>query len=63
MKQTNQKKINLMYIVLEKIIKNSERNSGLILKLQQRCRSETNNFFTEEIDKVGLNANNDKRIQ
>ena len=52
-----------MYIVLEKIIKNSERNSGLILKLQQICRSETNNFFTEEIDKVRLNANNDKRIQ
>ena len=40
-----------MYIVLEKIIKNSLKNNRLILKSQQRFRSEKHNVFTEEVNK------------
>ena len=40
-----------MYIVLEKIIKNSLKNNRLTLKSQQRFRSEKHNVFTEEVNK------------
>ena len=40
-----------MYIVLEKIIKNSLKNNRLILKSQQRFRSEKHNVFTKEVNK------------
>ena len=39
------------------------RNSKLTLKSQRRYRREKNNLFTEDINKVPLSANNDKRIQ
>ena len=39
------------------------KNNKLILKLQQRLRSEKHNGFTEEINKIALSANNDQRIQ
>ena len=35
----------------------------LILKPQQRFRSNKHNVFTEEVNKIALSANNDKRIQ
>ena len=35
----------------------------LILKTQQRFRSEKNNVITEEIDKIALSSNDDERIQ
>ena len=35
----------------------------LILKLQQRFRSEKHNLFTEEVNKTALSTNNDKKIQ
>ena len=35
----------------------------LILKSQQRFRSEKHNLFTEEVNKIALSANDDKRIQ
>ena len=35
----------------------------LILKTQQRFKRERHIFFTEEIGKIGLGSNNDKRIQ
>ena len=34
----------------------------LILKTQQRFRSEKNNVITEEIDKIALGSNDDERI-
>ena len=35
----------------------------LILKLQQRFRSEEHNVFTEEVNKISLGTNDDKSIQ
>ena len=35
----------------------------LILKSQQRLRSEKQNVFTEEVKWIALSANDDKRIQ
>ena len=35
----------------------------LILKTQRRFRSEKYNVFTEEINKIDLSSNDDKRIQ
>ena len=39
------------------------KNNKLILKTQQRFRSERHNIFTEEINKVALSSNDDKRMQ
>ena len=35
----------------------------LILKTQQRFKSKRYNVFTEEIDKIALTSNDDKRMQ
>ena len=50
------------WVKTEKIIKNS-KNSWLILKSQQRFRSEKHNVFTEEVNKIKLIANDDNRTQ
>ena len=39
------------------------KNNNLILKSQQRFKSEEQNVFTEEVNKIALSANDDKRIQ
>ena len=39
------------------------KNDKLILKTQQRFKSERNNIFTEEINKDALSPSDDKRIQ
>ena len=39
------------------------RNNTLILKLQQRCRSEKHNLFTEEVKEIVLSVNDDRRIR
>ena len=39
------------------------RNIKSILKTQQRFESERYNVFTEEINKITLSLNHDKRIQ
>ena len=39
------------------------RNNKLIWKTQQRFRSEKRNVYTEEINKMALRPNDDKRIQ
>ena len=44
-------------IVLEKIKKNHKNR--LILKTQQTFKSERHNIFTEEINKIVLNSNDD----
>ena len=38
-------------------------NNKLILKTQQRFRSEKHNIFTEEVNKIAVNLNDDKRMQ
>ena len=38
-------------------------NNTLILKSKQRFRSEEHNAFPEDVNKIALSANNDKRIQ
>ena len=35
----------------------------LTLKTQQRIKSERHNAFTQKINKIALNSNNDKRMQ
>ena len=39
------------------------KNNKLILKRQQRFKSERHNAFTEEINKIVLSSNDDKRMQ
>ena len=42
--------------------KESIKNNKLILKAQQRFKSERHNVFTEEINKIALSSNDDKRM-
>ena len=35
----------------------------ITLKPQQRCRSEKHNVFTDKVNKIALNAQDDKKIQ
>ena len=39
------------------------RNNKSILKTQQRFKSERHNVFREEVNKISLSSNDDKRIQ
>ena len=43
--------------------KNCLLNNEIILKSQQRSKSEVHNVYTEEINKIALSINNDKRLQ
>ena len=38
-------------------------NNEIILKSQQRFKSETHNVYTEEVNKIALSRNDDKRLQ
>ena len=38
-------------------------NNKIILKLQQRFRSDHHKVYTEEVDKIALSSNDDKRLQ
>ena len=38
-------------------------NNEIILKSQQRFKSETHNVYTEEINKIALRSNDNKRLQ
>ena len=68
-KKTIQKKLKLK--VKETINKNNKINVAgpnkfkikLIIKTQQRFKSERLNVFTEEISKSALNSNDEKRMQ
>ena len=44
-------------------IKEFIKSNKSILKIQQRFKSERNNVFTEEINKIALSSNDDKRMQ
>ena len=37
-------------------------NNNVILKSQQRFKSELHNVYTEEVNKIALSSNNDKRV-
>ena len=43
--------------------KKTIKNNQLILKIQKRFKSKRLNVFTEEINKITLSSNNDKRMQ
>ena len=43
--------------------KDSFFNDKIILRLQQRSRSDHHNVYTEEVNKIILSSNDDKRIQ
>ena len=43
--------------------KNCALNNKVVLKTQQRFKSEFHNVYTEEINKIALNSNDDKRLQ
>ena len=43
--------------------KNCLRNNKAILKSQQRFKSEAHNVYTEEVNKIALSSNDDKRLQ
>ena len=38
-------------------------NNEIILKSQQRFKSEAHNVYTEEINKIALSSNDDKRLE
>ena len=38
-------------------------NNEIILKSQQRFKSERHDVYTEEINKIALSSNDDKRLQ
>ena len=38
-------------------------NNEIILKPQQRFKSETHNVCTEEVNKIALSSNDDERLQ
>ena len=44
-------------------VKEFIKNNKSISKIQQRFKSEMHNVFTEEIIKIALSSNDDKRIQ
>ena len=43
--------------------KDSLFNDRVILKSQQRFRSYDHNVYTEEVNKIALSSNDDKRLQ
>ena len=49
--------------MLKRKYKEFTKNNKLILKTQKRFRSKKHNVFTEEINKIALSSNDDKRIQ
>ena len=61
--EKNKLYVDKIITVLQKIMQNSQKNNKLILKLQQRFRSEKHNAFKGEVNKIALNANNDQRMQ
>ena len=38
-------------------------NNKIILKSQQRFKSDLHNVYTEQINKIALSSNDDKRLQ
>ena len=55
--------MKLMRIVLKEDHKKILKTNELILKTQQKFKSEKHNIFTEEINKIILISHDDKRMQ
>ena len=49
--------------IFKKNHKKLTRNNKIILKTQQRFKSERLNVFAEEINKIALSSNDDKRMK
>ena len=62
-KQTILKKKQIYIDSLKKNHKEFIRNNKSILKTHQIFKSEKHNVFTEEINKIALSSNDDKRVQ
>ena len=43
--------------------KDCQSNNKIILKQQQRFKSDYHNVYTEQINKIALSSNDDKRLQ
>ena len=59
--QLEKNKVNI--IILRESHNEFIKDNKLILKKQQRSESERHNDFTEEIDKIALSSNDDRKIQ
>ena len=57
------KKLKLWKKVLKKMIKKFMKNNKLVIKTQQRFKSERHHVFTKEINKIVFISNGDKRMQ
>ena len=38
-------------------------NNKNVYRIQERCKSYTHDVYTEEVNKIALSSNNDKRLQ
>ena len=52
-----------MQTVFNKDHKEFTKNNKIISQTQQRFKNEIKNVFTEEVNKIYLSSNNDKRMQ
>ena len=57
------KKCKVKRELMFKNYKNSSFNVEVIIRSQQRFRSDHHRVYTEEVSKIVLRSNNDKRIQ
>ena len=57
------KKYVLELEIVFKNYKNSLFNNEIILKLQQKIRIDYRKVYTEEVNKIALSSNDDKRLQ
>ena len=57
------KKCVIKRILKSNDYKNCLLDNEIILKLQQRFKSEAHNVHTEEMNKIALSSNDDKRLQ
>ena len=62
-KQKRTKKCVIKIILKFNDYKNCLLNNEVILESQQRFKSEAHNVYTEEINKMALSFNDDKRLQ
>ena len=57
------KKCVIKWRLMVKNYKDCWFNNKIILKSQQRFKSDLHNVYTEQINKIALSSNDDKRIQ
>ena len=62
-KKAKEKKCVIKQILEFNDYKNCLLNNEIILKSQQRFKSESHHVYTKEINKIALSNNDDKRLQ